>query len=86
VLLEDRLREALVRLNPRVPASALEEVFRKVSRPDTPSLVGANHAMHRLLVEGVPVEYPRPDGSLGDLLETEKPWMTLPRVIRDRQH
>jgi type I restriction enzyme R subunit len=65
VVLEDRLREALVRLNPKVPATALEEVFRKLSRPDTPSLVGANHAMHRLLVEGVPVEYPRPDGSLG---------------------
>ena len=65
VVLEDRLRQALARLNPQVPASALGEAFRKLTRPDSPSLVGGNHAMHRLLVEGVPVEYPRPDGTLG---------------------
>jgi type I restriction enzyme R subunit len=65
VVLEGRLRQALQRLNPKVPASALEEAFRKLTRPDSPSLVAGNHAMHRLLVEGVPVECPRPDGSLG---------------------
>jgi len=65
VVLEDRLRQALQRLNPKVPASALDEVFRKLTRPDSPSLVGGNHAMHRLLVEGVSVEYTRPDGTLG---------------------
>ncbi len=65
VVLALRLRQALARLNPQVPASALEEAFRKLTRPDSPSLVGGNHAMHRLLVEGVPVEYPRPDGTLG---------------------
>jgi type I restriction enzyme R subunit len=65
VVLEGRLREALARLNPKVPASAIEEAFRKLTRPDSPSLVAANHAMHRLLVEGVPVEYQRSDNSLG---------------------
>lgn len=65
VVLEDRLRQALVRLNPQVPASALEEAFRKLTRPDSPSLVAGNHALHRLIVEGVPVEYQRPDGSIG---------------------
>lgn len=63
--LEDRLRSALSRLNPEVPASACEEAFRKLTRPDSPSLVGCNHAAHRLVVEGVPVEYSRPDGSIG---------------------
>ena len=65
VVLEDRLRQALQRLNPKVPASALEEAFRKLTRPSSPSLVVGNHAMHRMLVEGVAVEYPRADGSLG---------------------
>ena len=65
VFLELRLRQALARLNPKVPASALEEAFRRLTRPDSPSLVGGNRSMHRLLVEGVTVEYPRPDGSLG---------------------
>jgi type I restriction enzyme R subunit len=65
VVLELRLRQALQRMNPQVPADALEEAFRKLTRPDTPSLVANNHAVHTYLVEGVPVEYQRPDGSIG---------------------
>ena len=65
VILERRLRQALQRLNPQVPADALEEAFRKLSRPDSPSLVANNHAIHKYLVEGVPVEYERRDGSIG---------------------
>ncbi len=65
VILERRLRQALQRLNPQVPADALEEAFRKLTRPDSPSLVANNHAVHKYLVEGVPVEYQRPDGSIG---------------------
>jgi type I restriction enzyme R subunit len=65
VVLEGRLRQALQRLNPSVPADALEEAFRKLTRPDLPSLVANNHLVHKFLVEGVPVEYQRPDGSLG---------------------
>jgi type I restriction enzyme R subunit len=65
VVLEGRLRNALQRLNPKVPASAIEEAFRKLTRPDSPSLAAGNHAMHRLLVEGVQVEYQRNDNSIG---------------------
>ena len=65
VVLERRLRQALRRLNPQVPSDALEEAFRKLTRPDSPSLVANNHIVHKYLVEGVPVEYQRQDGSLG---------------------
>jgi type I restriction enzyme R subunit len=65
IALEDRLRQALQRLNPKASTIALDEVYRKLSRPDSPSLVGGNHAMHRLLIEGVPVEVQRADGTLG---------------------
>ncbi|MBP8293068.1 MAG: type I restriction endonuclease subunit R, partial [Caldilineaceae bacterium] len=65
VILEDRLRQALQRLNPTAPPDALEEAFRKVTRAESPSLVGANHTVHRSLVEGVPVEFQRADGSIG---------------------
>jgi type I restriction enzyme R subunit len=65
VVLEGRLRQALQRLNPNVPPDALEEAFRKLTRPDLPSLVANNHLVHKFLVEGVPVEYQRADGSLG---------------------
>lgn len=65
VVLERRLRQALQRLNPQVPPDALEEAFRKLTRPDSPSLVANNHVIHKYLVEGVPVEYQRTDGSIG---------------------
>jgi type I restriction enzyme R subunit len=69
VVLEQRLRQALQRLNPQAPAGALDEAFRRVTRPDSPSLVANNHAVHRYLVEGVPVEVQQPDGSFrGDLI------------------
>ncbi len=65
VVLERRLRQALQRLNPQIPSDALEEAFRKLIRPDSPSLVANNHVIHKYLVEGVPVEYQRKDGSIG---------------------
>jgi type I restriction enzyme R subunit len=69
VVLEGRLRQALQRLNPQAPPDALDEAFRRLTRPDSPLLVANNHAVHRYLVEGVPVEYQRADGSFrGDLI------------------
>jgi type I restriction enzyme, R subunit len=65
VVLEGRLRQALQFLNPNVPSDALEEAFRKLTRPDMPSLIANNHVVHKHLVEGVPVEYQRADGSIG---------------------
>ncbi len=69
VILEGRLRDALQRLNPHAPPDALDEAFRRLSKADSPSLVANNHIVHRYLVEGVPVEYQRADGSFrGDLV------------------
>jgi type I restriction enzyme R subunit len=65
VLLTVRLREALGRLNPHLPAETLEEVLRKVQQTETPSLIQENRRLHRYLIEGVPVEVTREDGSIG---------------------
>jgi type I restriction enzyme, R subunit len=64
VLLERRLRQALVRLNPDLPQDALDDAWRKLVRVDAPSPVEKNHALHRMLVDGVTVEYRRKDGSI----------------------
>jgi type I site-specific restriction-modification system R (restriction) subunit len=64
VVLVERLREAIRRLNPAIPKEAREDALRKVLRVATPSLVQTNRAFHRMLRDGVPVEYPRPDGSI----------------------
>ena len=65
VLLTIRHREALARLNPHLPAEMLEEVLRKVQQTETPSLIEENRRLHRYLIEGVPVEVAREDGSIG---------------------
>src|SRR5690349_18993597 len=57
VVLERRLRDALARLNPALPPDAIDDAFRKLTRPEGPTLETRNRAVHRLLVNGVTVEY-----------------------------
>ena len=64
VWLSQRLRDALARLNPGLPAEALEDAFRKLTRPEGPELVARNRLVHRLLVDGVTVEYRTADGGI----------------------
>ena len=64
VVLEQRLRDALADLNPKLPASAPGDAFLKLTHPEGPTLEARNRAFHRLLVDGVTVEYPSQDGSI----------------------
>ncbi len=64
VVLARRLRQALLLLNPDLPPEALEDAFRKLTRAEAPLLVERNRIVHRLLVDGVTVEYRRADGSI----------------------
>jgi type I restriction enzyme R subunit len=64
VVLEGRLRQALVRLNPGLPPEALEDAFRRLVRLEGPTLEARNRALHHLLGDGVTVEYRLPDGSI----------------------
>jgi type I restriction enzyme R subunit len=64
VILEDRLHQGLARLNPDLPDEALDDAFRKILRPEGPTLDARNRAIHRWLVDGVTVEYRRADGSI----------------------
>ena len=70
VVLERRLRNALDALNPGLPASALEDAYRKLTRPGGPTLEVRNRAFHRMLVNGVEVEYRESGGRVrGDLVQ-----------------
>ncbi|MCB1883579.1 MAG: type I restriction endonuclease subunit R [Geminicoccaceae bacterium] len=85
VLLAGRLKAAVDRLNPGLPPEARADALRRVTAAETPSLVGENRRLHRLLVEGVPVEYRAEDGAIrGDrvrLLDLDDPdgndWLVL---------
>lgn len=66
VLLLADLEAALRQLNPQIPATAIEQavaVVRQVSGLDT---VTSNRDFHRLLLEGVPVEYKQDDRQVHD--------------------
>jgi type I restriction enzyme R subunit len=64
VVLEQRLRDSLARLNPDLPGEALEDTFRKLTRPEGAELVAHNRGVHRLLVDGVTVEYRTAEGEI----------------------
>ena len=58
------VRGALARLNPNLPADALDDAFRKLTRPEGPTLEARNRAFHRLAVDGVTVEYRDAGGTI----------------------
>ena len=64
VILAQRLRAALALLNPALPAEALDDAFRKLTRPEGADLIVRNRALHRLLVDGVTVEYRDTEGGI----------------------
>jgi len=95
VLLVQRLRDAIDRLNPTIPDEAREDAFRKVLRLGQPTLIANNRAFHRMLRDGVGVEYRREDGSIaGDrvaLIDYENPdnndWLVVNQfTVIEGQH
>ena len=64
VVLAGRLREALERLNPGLPAMSIYDALRKLTRPEGGTLEARNRGFHRMLVDGVTVEYRGDDGSI----------------------
>ncbi len=66
VVLKRYLHEALGRINPHLPESAIEQAMAIILKHDSLDLKTNNHAFHRLLLEGVPVEYRKDDRTIHD--------------------
>ncbi len=64
VVLVNRLTTAIERLNPAIPAEARDDALRKVLATEKPSLVEENRRLHKLMVEGVDVEFYSEDGTI----------------------
>ena len=62
VVLTRRLADAVDRLNPTAPATAREDALRRVLRLDAPTAVRRNRLLHRMLVDGVEVDYAAGEG------------------------
>lgn len=67
-LLPFRLREAINRLNPNISLAAREDAFRQIQDLGIPSLLSANRHFHKLLVNGVPVQYQKDGETRGDFV------------------
>lgn len=68
VLLIERVKSAIARLNPTVPPIAQLDALRQIQRLNAPELIANNEAFHRLLTEGIPVTYQKDGNARGDLV------------------
>ena len=57
VILTGRLRSALQRLNPGVPASTIEAALLQLANPNVPGLLASNRNFHRWMTQGLPITY-----------------------------
>ncbi|CAB3694176.1 hypothetical protein LMG26685_04955 [Achromobacter mucicolens] len=68
VILSQRLRAAIDRLNPHIPASARDDAFKQIENLDTPVQLAANRVFHKLLTNGVNVQYQKDGETRGDFV------------------
>ncbi|HAX96960.1 MAG TPA: DEAD/DEAH box helicase, partial [Prolixibacteraceae bacterium] len=71
VVLQNRLRAAIDRINPQIPPSARDEALKKVLRSQALTLIDNNEAFHCLLTEGVDVKFSIGSGKS----RTDKVWL-----------
>jgi type I restriction enzyme R subunit len=64
VVLKKRFEDAVARLNPGLPLDARQDAVRRVMQSELPSLLEENRRLHKLMTEGVDVEYYADDGTL----------------------
>lgn len=63
VVLVNRLRDAIDRLNPQISDEGKTDALKKVIRTDSPNLLINNETFHKYLTEGVDIEF-RKDGNI----------------------
>jgi type I restriction enzyme R subunit len=57
VILTDRLRNAIAKINPNIPADAQEAAVQKVMRISSPVMLHNNEEFHKMLVEKVKIPF-----------------------------
>lgn len=89
VVLKKRFMDSVARLNPGLPMDARQDAIRKVMQSELPSLLEENRRIHKLMIEGVDVEYYADDGTLTagkvSLLDFDRPdqndWLAVSQFV-----
>lgn len=68
ILLTNRLKEAIARINPAIPLDTQEEAIKEIQRIHSPELLTNNESFHRLLTEGIKITYQKDGQQRGDLV------------------
>lgn len=63
VILTERLKDALRRINSRMSMSAIEDAYRQITIPQSPSLIMNNKAFQKMITDGVDVQVKQSDSS-----------------------
>ena len=63
IILAERLKDALGRINPKMPSSAIEDAYRQISIPQSPSLLMNNKAFQKMITDGIDVSVKQADAS-----------------------
>ena len=89
VVLTGRLEAAIARINPDAPEAARAEAMRRVLTGELPDLVEENRRIHKLLTEGVDVEYRADSGKTAAtkiwLIDLDRPdandWLAVNQFV-----
>ena len=89
VVLTGRLEAAIARINPDAPEAARAEAMRRVLTGELPSLIEENRRIHKLLTEGVDVEYRADSGKTAAtkiwLIDLDRPdandWLAVNQFV-----
>ncbi|MBU0473967.1 MAG: type I restriction endonuclease subunit R [Bacteroidetes bacterium] len=66
VLLVNRLKLAVNRINSTIPTDAREDAIKQIMRLSSPELISNNETFHRMLTEGIKVTYKKNGDTRGD--------------------
>jgi len=69
VIHEEDLRNALTRLNQKTPSSLIEEAIKTIKHPHSQNLIENNEQFHKMLVEGVRVNYTKDGEERGEIVK-----------------
>ena len=64
IVLIERLQTSLAQLNPSLPSGSLNDTYLKLTHPEGTNVETRNRAFHRMLFDGVTVEYRASDGTV----------------------